>query len=624
MVLCSRCDECTFSVGEQLVLEKHKRYHQSWFLKALPQQWKLNLQIHHQGEVDLQPAVEPTSSVSGNPAEYIEVTKFKNPDGSINVEEYMKGAPILYVRHADNSHAVRCHFCPFQIPLNKNATYGLYERQIRKHEICHFSAGRSRKKNCTRCSFSTRSFDSFKAHCKVHSPENERKMAAGVLLLARPEKSDVAEGVRDPDLPEDDRREMEVIHMILSGEINKPGSNCCPFCPFFVAPFPDQAAVVKSHAQHHCNTTRGKFKCPKCKFAVTTQKLFLAHIKLHPELQVVETGSGKTAMLETEDGSPSIGEPINGAGGLETKKSFSRGRPPILQCHACDFTTSLGNLMFRHVQSHPLDQQKYSTTAVGLAGATLHYCGQCSYVTSVSAEMRPHMNACTGKVRLTPETFAHYQTKPGTEEEMMDAEFADELGPPTPPVASAPSMFVKPDAGPVDESLIWQCQHCDYKTFREYQLQCHVHHHSPSAKGKFKCDKCNYRAKREKDYDVHLSSHHGGGGGVVSLLNHLPGGQQGQYLAPNVAVGSTPTVTPSPIKEQATVPQDGGSSLLRPAPSPALRTALPPFLRGLGATFDCELCEFSSTSEFHYKKHMLGHTDNSPNRRLVYLSSEVV
>ena len=534
----------------------------------------------------------------GDPTQHIDVNKYKNLNGTINVEMYMKSAPILYVKHADHSHAVRCHFCPFQILLNRNATYGLYENQIRKHEICHFAVGKFRKKNCNRCSFSTRSFDSFKAHCKVHSPENERKMAAGTLLYNRPSRKDIAHGVPNPstsrypveseelgedgvaedqnsadigeDIPEDEMKELQLTYACRSIIGDLTDHLKCQHCPFSVAPGDLQLSNLENHEKRHFDPS-GKYKCPKCKYATKTHKLFSAHIALHPELQIVDT---RNITLK--------------------KKRVSKGsRPPIHQCHTCEFTTSNGNLMYRHVSIHEPNEQKYSTTAMGMSDATLEYCGQCSYVTSVSGEMKIHLDGCTGKVRLFQDNL--YQDQ-NSRDGSTDGEFSDDPG----------MQTVYGKSGAIDESLVWQCQYCDYKTFREYQLQCHIYHHSPSAKGKFRCEKCGYKAKRDKDYDVHLNCHHVSG--IVSPVNQS--NAESPYAdQPPLEVATTPEVTPSPVKEQATVPVFTPVKAQRGFPQRSLSATFP------GGNFDCEICDYSSTSEFHYMKHMLGHTDTSPSRR---------
>ena len=197
--------------------------------------------------------------------------------------------------------------------------------------------------------------------------------------------------------------------------------------------------------------------------------------------------------------------------------------------------------MFRHVNRHEPNQQKYSTTAVGASDATLQYCGQCSYVTSVSGEMKTHLDGCTGKAQLFHDTLYQDESGPDLKEESTDGEFSDDPG--------VQASCGKP--GVVDESLVWQCPDCDYKTFREYQLQHHIYHDSPSAKGKFRCEKCGYTAKRDKDYDVHLNFHHISG--VVSPGNQFRG-ESPCANQPRSEVAKTPEVTPSPVKEQASVP----------------------------------------------------------------------
>ena len=245
----------------------------------------------------------------------------------------MKSAPILYVKHEDNSHAVRCHFCPFQIPLNRNATYGLYENQIRKHEICHLTVGKLRKKNCSRCSFSTRSFDSFKAHCKVHSPEHERKMATGVLLYSRPSREQIALGAsgNNPhslvaenllllsspsdygensqnnaeNMPEEEKKELELTQACRSEQNYSDNYLKCQHCPLYIAPGEFQESYMENHAKRHFETYR-EFKCPKCNYGATTQRLFKAHINLHPDLQVTEAASKKKKVSRGESTHSSV------------------------------------------------------------------------------------------------------------------------------------------------------------------------------------------------------------------------------------------------------------------------------------------------------------------------------
>ncbi len=481
------------------MLEKHKHYHQAWFLEALPEQWKesLNQQEQQARQIEAKP-------VTSNPGEHIDVNQFKNPDGTVNVELFLKSAPILYVRHADNSHAVRCHFCPFQIPLNKNATFGLYERQIRKHEICHVTVGGSRKKSCPYCSFRTRSFDSFKAHCKVHSPENERKMAAGVLILTRPDRQDIAEGVMarvaadttvaypqmleqmTEDSPELEMREIELTKACSNEDAatEEEKKITCAHCPFYVTQSPDESELLKSHEARHAST-EGKYKCPKCKYCVNTHKLFLAHIALHPQLQIVESGDF-----------------------ANSRKSSSSHQLPVHQCHICNFTSSNGSIIFSHVKRHSLFQQKYSTSAMGISGASLHYCGQCAFVTSVRHEMKTHLDTCTGKVKMFYDAL--HQSDQISPEESVEGELFDDPGV--------------------------------------------------------------------------------------------------QHTQPCLEVGTTPEVIASPVKEQAVVPQ-----YTQGHPAHQLR---PPRVIGYGGTsYDCEICEYTSTSEFHFMKHMLGHTDKGPNRR---------
>ena len=581
-------------MSEEQVLEKHRRYHQPWFLQSLPQHWKQNMGQLQVRQHDNSRLLKTEDGSNTSPAEQIDVSKYRNPNGTLNVEMYMKNAPILYVKHADNTHAVRCHFCPFQIPLNRNATYGLYENQIRKHEICHLTVGKLRKKNCSRCSFSTRSFDSFKAHCKVHSPEHERKMAAGVLLYSRPSREQIALGAsssnshsvvflphskdygeKSPDLaenmPEEEKKEFELTQACRYQQNNLDNCLKCQHCPFYITPSEFQKSYMENHEKRHFDTYC-KFKCPKCKYGAITHRLLTAHMNLHPGLLIMESGLASK------------------------KKNVSRGRPPIHQCHTCEFTTSNGTLMFRHVNRHEPNQQKYSTTAVGAADATLQYCGQCSYVTSVRGEMKTHLDGCTGKAQLFYDTLYQDQSSPDLKNELTDDEFSDDPG--------VQASYGK--SGVVDESVVWQCQHCDYKTFGEYQLQCHTHHHNPSAKGKFRCEKCDYRAKREKDYNVHMNFHHISG--VVSPANKSCG--ESPYAnQPRSEVANTPEVTPSPVKEQASVPT---ITPVRYQSGMPQRTLSNTFAFG---NFDCEICDYSSTSEFHYMKHMLGHTDTSPNRR---------